>query len=164
MISNSGNSTRRGKSVMVVNFTPNPCNPPDFVDNPSWRNTLMYQRTSVSKFLTHLLHSPVYRKAHDIDSITKSLQDTLFRLDRNREILPVIILHYVSDCKNRTCLAITALVNSDSCHPGSCIQGEVSEGANTALRLCSDLGIPLFSVIPASYTTDLSGIHVTARA
>ena len=121
----------------------------------------MYQRTSSSRFLMRFLHSPVYRKAHRIDRVTSDIQRYLSSGDLEGHIT-VAMLHYVECPKNRTHLAVTVLLNSDSRVP-SCIQGDLTQGANVAAALCAKLKLVLFATVPVQYTTDLSGLHVTSK-
>lgn len=122
----------------------------------------MYQRTRASKFLTGLLHSPVYRKAHRIDRVTADIQRYLSSDDMEGHIT-VVLLHYVEDSKGRTHLAVTVLLNSDSRAPVSCIQGDLTHGANVAAAMCAKLKLVMFANVPVQYTTNLSGLHVTSK-
>ena len=121
----------------------------------------MYQRTRTSKFLTRLLHSPVYRKAHDIDRVTSDIQRYMSSEDKNGHV-PVVLLHYVECSKGKTHLAVSVLLRSDSGDPGSCIQGDLTQGANVSLAMCAKLGLVLFATVPISYTTNMSGLHITS--
>lgn len=122
----------------------------------------MYERTRTSKFLTGLLHSPVYRRAHDIDRITQDIQRYLSAEDLEKHVL-VVLLHYVECPKGRTHLAVSVLLNSDSNAPGSCIQGDLTRGANVSLGMCAKLGLVLHETVPVQYTANLSGLHVTPQ-
>lgn len=122
----------------------------------------MYQRTRTSKFLTGLLHSPVYRSAHGIDRVTSDIQRFLSSEDMKKSIT-VAMLHYVEDPKGMTHLAVTVLLNSDSNDPGSCIQGDLTTGANLALAMCAKLKLVLFATVPVQYTANLSGLHVHSK-
>jgi hypothetical protein len=109
-------------------------------------------------FRTRLLYSPVYRRAHGIDrviaAVTAGYQDPLVK-----KHIAVFMLRYVEDDKGCR-LGLMALIHSDSNLPGSCIQGDMATGANCALEVCRKVGLDLLSVVPVSYTTSLSGIHI----
>lgn len=122
----------------------------------------MYQRTRTSKFLTGLLSSEVYRRAHGIDRVTQDIQRYLSSEDLEKKVT-VAMLHYVEDPKGRTHLAVSVLLNSDSNAPGSCIQGDITQGANVAVAMCAKLKLVLFATVPVQYTTNLSGLHVNSK-
>lgn len=122
---------------------------------------MSYERTSSSRFLTGLLHSPVYRKAHGIDAIIQGVQKYLAGYIGERGI-GIALLHYVEDDKGRTRLAVTALLNSDSGAPASCIQGALTRSTNHALQMCAEFDLVLFGVVPIQFTTNLSGLHISA--
>jgi hypothetical protein len=119
----------------------------------------MYKRTPRSKFLTNLLHNPTYRKAHHIDTLILDIQRALSN-DWNN-LVAVVLLHYVEGTGGKMHLAVNVLVKSDVRDPGSCIQGELTQGVNFALEMCGDLGLVFAKAVPASYTTELSGLHIT---
>lgn len=122
----------------------------------------MYQRTHTSKFLTGLLHSPVYRRAHGIDRITSDIQRYLSSEDTGKNI-SVVLLHYVEGPTGKTYLGVSALINSDPNAPGSCIQGDLTRGANLSVAMCAKLKLVLFATVPVQYTTNLSGLHVHSK-
>lgn len=124
---------------------------------------MSYERTNTSRFLTQLLHSPVYRKAHRVDAIIQGVQRSLTGFV-GREYIPTALLHYVEDDKGRNRLAVTALLNSNSSDPASCIQGALTRGTNIALQMCAENDLILFGVVPVQFTTNLSGLHITADA
>jgi len=123
---------------------------------------MYYRHTPASKFLTRLLHSPVYRKAHGIDKVLSDIQRYLSTPEYDGHIL-VFMLHYVGCPKGMTHLAVTALLESDSGDPGSCIQGALTNGMNLSLMMCAELGLVLFKTVPASFTTDMRGLHVHSK-
>jgi hypothetical protein len=123
----------------------------------------MYQLTRTSKFLTKLLYSPVYRRAHGIDRITSDIARYLSSEDLENHIT-VALLHYVEDAKGRTHLGVSVLLNSDSNAPGSCIQGDITQGANVAAAMCAKLKLVMFATAPVQYTANLSGLHITSTS
>lgn len=131
-----------------------------------WRNTPMYERTDTSRFLTRLLHNPVYREAHKVTRVTDAIQAFLARPECKN--IGMVLVHYVGEEvpvgeRGGVCLAATALLHSDSNSPGSCIQGDLTQATNLFLAMCMEVGITPYEVVPISYTTNLSGLHVSAR-
>lgn len=123
---------------------------------------MTHSRTDSSRFLTRLLHSPVYRKTHGIDDIIHNIQNSL-RTQIGQRQIPIALLHYVEDKNGKSRLAVTALLNSNSNAPASCIQGELTSGTNLALQMCAEYDLVLFGVVPVSFTTNLSGLHISAE-
>lgn len=58
---------------------------------------------------------------------------------------------------------VTVLLKSDTNDPGSCIQGDITRGANVAAAMCAKLKLVMFATVPIQYTTNLSGLHVTSK-
>lgn len=120
-----------------------------------------YERTLTAKFLTGLLHSPVYRRAHGIDRVTSDIHQYLSTQDKGGNV-PMVLLHYVESAKGKTRLAVSVLLRSDPEGSVSSIQGDLTRGANLAAAMCAKLGLVMFATVPISYTTNMSGLHITS--